>query len=45
MGSNDGKVIGTVFGNKYGITLGLDIVIELGFLDVSFDGSNYGNLG
>ena len=33
LGCNDGKVLGTILGNVYGITLGLDIVTELGFLD------------
>ena len=35
-----GKVLGTILGKVYGITLGLDVVTKMGFLDVSFDGSN-----
>ena len=44
LGSTDGKVIGTILENIYGITLGIDIGIELVFLDGSFDGSNNGKL-
>ena len=43
-GYTDGKVIGTILGNVDRITLGLDIETELGFLDVSFDGSNESKL-
>ena len=39
MGSNDGKVFGTILGNVDRITLGLKIGTELGFLYGSFDGS------
>ena len=38
------NVIGIICGNAYGITLGLDVETELGYLDVYFDGSNYGKL-
>ena len=37
-------MLGTVLGNLYGTTLGIDVVTELGYLDGSFDGSNYGIL-
>ena len=33
-------LICTILGNFYGITLGIDVVSELGYLDGSFDGSN-----
>ena len=42
--SNDGKVLGTIPGNLYGITLGIYIGTELVSLDVSFDGINCGKL-
>ena len=38
--STDVKVPGAILLNVYGIILGLNIGTELGFLDVSFDGSN-----
>ena len=44
LGSNDGKVIVTIFGNLDSIKLGIDVGIELGSLDGSFDGSNDGKL-
>ena len=34
------ELICTILGNFYGITLGIDVVSELGSLDGSFDGSN-----
>ena len=37
LGSNDGKLIDTILGNLYGITLGLDVGTDLGSLDRSFD--------
>ena len=37
-------MIGTIFRNVYGITIGLDVGTELGSLDRSFDGYNYGKL-
>ena len=37
-------MLGTILGNAYGITLGIDVGKELGYLDVSLDDSNYGNL-
>ena len=39
---SDGKVIGTILVNEYGITLGLDFVTDLVSLDVSVDGYNDG---
>ena len=39
--STDGKVLGTILGDVYAITLGLNIVSELVSLAGSFDGSNY----
>ena len=44
LGSNDGKVIVTIFGNLDRIKLGIDVGIELGSLDGYFDGSNDGKL-
>ena len=38
------KVVGTILLNLDGITLGIDVVTDMGSLDVSFDGYNYGNL-
>ena len=35
--STDGKVLGTIIVNAYGITLGVDVVTELISLDLSFD--------
>ena len=40
LGSTDGRVIGPILGNVYRIALGIDIGIELVFLDGSFDGLN-----
>ena len=40
MGSNDNKALGPILGNVDVITLGIDVVTELGSLDESFDGSN-----
>ena len=42
--STDGKVLGYIIGKVDGIKLRLDCVIELGSLDGSLDGSNYGKL-
>ena len=42
--STDGKVIGNILVNVDGITLVIDVEIEMGSLYVSFDGSNYGEL-
>ena len=39
-----GKVLDTILGNVYVITLEIDVGTELGFLDVSFDGFNDGKL-
>ena len=36
--------MGTILVNLYGITLGIDVGIDLGYLDESFDVSNYGSL-
>ena len=44
LGSNDGKLFGTILLNIDRITLGVDIGNELGFLDGSFGGSNEGKL-
>ena len=41
---NDIKLLGTIFGNVYGITLVIDVGIDLGSLYLSFDGSNGGQL-
>ena len=38
--STDGKVLGTILINVYGITLGTDVGTEMGSLDGSFYGSN-----
>ena len=40
----DGKVIGTTLGNVDVITLGIDFVTQLGYLDGYFDSSNVGKL-
>ena len=40
----DYEVLGTILENVDGITVGIDVGTELGNLDVSFDGSNYGKL-
>ena len=44
LGCTGGKVSATIFRKVDIITLGIDIGTEMGFLDVSFDGSNYGKL-
>ena len=44
LGSNDVKVIVTVLGNVYVITLGIDVGTELVYLDGSFDSFNDGIL-
>ena len=44
LGLSDSKLIGTILVNVYGITLGLDVGIELGSLDESFGGSNDGKI-
>ena len=38
-------MLGTTIGNVYGITLGIDVVTYLGYLDGSLDGSNDDKLG
>ena len=40
--SNDGKVLGTIPGNLYVITRGIDVGTELGPFDGSLDRFNYG---
>ena len=37
--------IGALLGNVYGIILGIDIVTDLGSIDISFDGYNYDKFG
>ena len=37
-------MIENILGNINGITLGLDVGTELGYLDVSVDGYNYGKI-
>ena len=44
MGLSDGKVLGAVLGNVYGITLRVDVGTYLVSLDRYFDGSNDGKL-
>ena len=44
LGLSDGKLLGTILGNIYRTTLGVDIGTDLGSLDEPFDGSNYGKL-
>ena len=44
LGSTDGKVLGNILVNVYGITLGLDVATELGFLEEFFDYFNDGNI-
>ena len=44
LGLSNGNVIGTLLGNVDGITIALDVVTEMGYLDGPFDGSNYGKL-
>ena len=41
---NNGEVIGTIPGNLYLITLGLDFGTDMDYSDVSFDGSSSGNI-
>ena len=45
LGSSDGKVLSTILGYVDGITVVLDVVTDLGSLDVLFDGSNDKKLG
>ena len=40
LGYTNDKVLCTILGNVYGITLGLDVGIDLRSLDGFFDGSN-----
>ena len=40
MGISDGKVLGTILVNVYGIAVGIDVRTELESLDGSIDGSN-----
>ena len=42
--STDGKLLVTILGNVYGITLGIDVETDLGSLDGSFDRSNDSNI-
>ena len=42
--SNDSKFIVTILVSVYGITIGLDFVTDMGYLDVFFDGSNDSNI-
>ena len=44
MGFSDEKVLGALFIDVYGITLGVDVGIYLGCLDGSIDGSSDGKL-
>ena len=44
LGSTDGKVIGIIQGNLYGITLRLDVGRDIYSLYESFDGYNDGKL-
>ena len=44
LGLSDGKVLGTTLENGDRIILVIDIGTELGYLNVSFDGSNDGKL-
>ena len=44
LGSADGKVLGTILGNIYVITLGIDLGTDLVSLNGSLDGYNYGKL-
>ena len=44
LGYTDGKVLGTILGNAYLITLGIDVGTELDSLDVSFYCSNVGKI-
>ena len=43
-GSTEDKLLGTIIWNVDRITLGIYVGTELGSLDVSFVGSNYGKL-
>ena len=38
--STNGKLLSTIIGNVYGITTGLDVGTELGYLDGSYVGFN-----
>ena len=42
--STGGKVLGTIILNVDEITLRINVGTELGYLDGSFDGSNYGKI-
>ena len=42
MGLSDGKLLSNILRNVDGITLLFDVVTDLGSLDGSFDGYNYG---
>ena len=44
IGFSDGKIPVTILGNVYKINLVIDIGTEMGYLNGSFDGSNYGNI-
>ena len=44
LGLSGGKVLGTILGNVYVITLDIDIGTYLGYLDGSLDGYNYVNI-
>ena len=44
LGSTSGKVLVNILGNVYGITPGLDVGTNLGYLDGSFDVFNDGKL-
>ena len=45
LGSNNGELMGIVLGGTDVITFGYDVVTELLYLYISFDGSTDGNLG
>ena len=42
--STDENFIGPILGNVDEITIGIDVGTELGYLDGSFGGSNYGKI-
>ena len=42
--STDGKVVGTILGDFFGVTLGLDDETDMGSLDIFFDCFNDGNI-
>ena len=42
LGLSSGKVNITILGHVYGIIFGIDVGTEMGYLDVSFEGSNDG---